>query len=86
MFDIDVEFWGRNASIRGYFNNKLYNEDIIHYFFGNIIPSLSIDEYIIDDYKGENNPFKISVRGNSFNIAIKGVGRITLQPILYSDK
>ncbi len=85
-FDIDIEFTGRSGGARGYFKNSIYNEDMVNYYFGNIIPSISIDDYRIVNLDERGSPFKISVKGNSFSFALMGASRIIFQPILKTSE
>ncbi len=82
VFDARIEFHGRNARFREEFINKNYNEDIINYYIGSIIPSVSIDEYEVADPEERESPFTLRAKGSSFGIAATGMNRLIFQPVL----
>ena len=81
-FDIQVECRGTAGQLRGDFSNKNYNEDMINYYFGGIISSISIDDYQIANLEDRENPFKLRAKGNCFSIASAGMESLILQPVL----
>lgn len=86
VLDIELEYRGRQAELRKNFKNKVYNEEVLNYYIGNIVPSISIDDYSIINLLKRERPFRIKARGKSFTLAAAGVNRITFQPVLKSSR
>ena len=55
---------------------------MINYYFGGIIPSMSIDDFEIADLEERECSFKWRAKGNCFGIAAAGMNRLIFQPVL----
>lgn len=86
QYNIKMDFYGKRGNIREHFRNNIYNEDVINFYIGRIIPSISIDEYGIDNFRNYKDPFEIWVKGDSFTLATMGKNKMILQPILKRSK
>ncbi|MCP4138654.1 MAG: DUF3858 domain-containing protein [bacterium] len=82
QFKIMNYFQGRRGIIRKYFDNKIYNDDIINSFYGRRISLLNVDTYKLENLEDYNKDFSITLEGSSLGLAITGAKKIIFQPVL----
>ncbi len=75
-------FSGLYGSVRKYFTNRMYNDDVMNNYLSSLIPQMSLNRFEITGMDDYSSPFKIEAEGEGFGIAITGAGRLYLHPVL----
>ncbi len=81
-FDIRLDYTGRRAALRRYFQGASNREMVINRYFGAMIPGLDIDEYEVKNSDEYNRPFELRIKGEGFALATPARNRMILQPVL----
>jgi hypothetical protein len=79
---IELRFQGRSGTVRKLFRNKIYLEDEINRYIGSIIPSISIDEFGIENQGNYDKQFIIRVKGENYSQVTIGKDMLIFQPVI----
>ena len=79
---IELQFHGRSGTVRRFFRNRIYIEDEINRYIGSIIPSISIDEFWIENQNNYDEQFIIRVKGENYSQVTIGRDMLIFQPVI----
>ncbi|HPQ51833.1 MAG TPA: DUF3858 domain-containing protein [Spirochaetota bacterium] len=77
-----MEYSGRRSALRKYFRNPREREQVMYNYFGNIIPSLNVEDFAIENVERYNDPLKLRLTGESVALVTPGKDRLILQPVI----
>jgi len=75
-------FEGSYGALREHFRDRLYLENTINSYYGNMISSLNIDHYAMNNLDTSWGAFTIEARGDALAFATAGRGKMILQPFI----
>ncbi len=81
-FRLTSGFSGLYGSVRKYFTNKMYNEDVMNNYLSSLMSHVTLNRFEISGIKDSRKPFEIKAEGEGLGLAITGAGRLYLHPVL----
>jgi hypothetical protein len=81
-FRIFSEFSGLYGSVRKYFANRMYNEDVMNNYLSSLISHVTLNRFEISGMDDYSKPLGIKAEGEGLGLAITGAGRLYLHPVL----
>ncbi len=82
LFTARMIFYGSRGSMRAYFRNKLYREDVLYRLLAQSMTSPGIDDYHLENLDGVPGNFIIDVKGSFLSPAIHMKDRMLLRPVI----
>lgn len=79
--ELAFKFYGRYGDLRNSFRSRRSQEEMIHSYFGEFIPSLGVESYALANLDTWESPLAITIKGDCFALTPPPADTIILQPL-----